>query len=80
MKLGLPPGELQTIELEHDKDVARRFIQVLTVWLKQEYKVEKYGFPTWRKIVEAVDSPAGGGNHALAKAIASKHPNGILCP
>ena len=78
MKLGLPPRELDTIEMEYERNVARRFTKVLHVWLKQRYNVDKYGLPTWRRIVEAVDSPAGGGNHALAKAIASRYPAGIV--
>ena len=44
------------------------------MWLRQSYNIEKYGPPTWRKLVEAVGSPTGGNNRALAKGIASRHP------
>jgi hypothetical protein len=50
---------------------------VLLLWLNQEYKVERFGPPTWRMLVEAVDKKTGGNNHELAKEIASNHPIGI---
>ena len=43
---------------------------VLLLWLLQKYKVEKFGPPTWRMLVEAVDKKTGGNNHELAKEIA----------
>ena len=50
--------------------------EVILLWLKKKYNVEKYGHPTWRMLVEAVDRKRGGNNHELAKKIASKHPSG----
>jgi len=38
--------------------------------------VKRYGKPTWRKLVEAVENKVGGNNCALAKEIAAKHPGG----
>ena len=32
------------------------------------------GKPTWRRLVEAVEDPVGGNNHALALKIAAEHP------
>ena len=49
---------------------------VLLLWLNQKYKVERFGPPTWRMLVEAVDKKTGGNNHELAKDIASNHPIG----
>ena len=49
---------------------------MLQVWLRHSYGVDKYGAPTWQRLVEAVDDEAGGNNHALAKKIASNHPAG----
>ena len=41
--------------------------------------MERFGPPTWRILVEAVDRKAGGNNHDLAKEIASDHPTaGIM--
>ena len=45
-------------------------------WLQGSYNVQKFGPPTWRMLVKAVDSPAGGNDHNLAKKIASNHPVG----
>jgi hypothetical protein len=37
------------------------------------YDIERHGPPSWRKLVEAVDNPAGGSDHALALKIAKEH-------
>ena len=50
---------------------------VLLLWLNQKYRVEKFGPPTWRMLVEAVDKKTGGNSHELAKEIASNHPIGM---
>lgn len=74
--LGLPLSELKIIQEE--SKTTRAFSRVIEAWLKQNYNTKKHGPPTWRKLVEAVDSPAGGNDHALAKAIASEHPGNLL--
>ena len=71
--LGLPPGELQTIKLANSQNVAQAFTDVLLTWLRQQYNVHKRGHPTWQRLVEAVDSPCGGSNPALAIRIAESH-------
>ena len=50
-------------------------------WLKRNYDVGKFGEPTWRRLVEAVSSPAGGANMALARDMARRHKAGgiTLC-
>ena len=37
-------------------------------------QVERFGRPTWRRVVEAVEDKVGGKNPALAENIAGKHP------
>ena len=37
-------------------------------------QVKKFGKPTWRKLVEAVEDKVGGDNPALAQTIAEEHP------
>ena len=37
-------------------------------------QVERFGKPTWRRLVEAVEDRVGGNNHALALKIAAEHP------
>ena len=50
---------------------------VLLLWLNRKYKIDRFGPPTWRMLVEAVDKKTGGNNHKLAKEIAHKHLAGI---
>ena len=65
---------METIQKAFQQDIAQAFTAVLTKWLRHSYNVKKYGPPTWRRLVEAVDSPAGGNDHALAKKIAEHYP------
>ena len=46
---------------------------VLLLWLRKQYNTKRFGPPTWRMLVEAVDKESGGNDHELAKKIASKH-------
>ena len=81
-----PLGEclrLQTPDLKAVREAYRNesmadqaLKDVLLLWLDQKYRVDKYGPPTWRMLVEAVDKRTGGNNHELAKEIASNHPKG----
>ena len=36
-------------------------------------QVKRFGKPTWRRLVEAVEDPVGGNDSALALKIAAKH-------
>ena len=57
-------------------DSERALEDVLLLWLDQKYDAEKYGRPTWRMLVTAVDKETGGNNHELAKKIADQYPAG----
>ena len=46
---------------------------VVTEWLKRNYKVERFGEPTWQWLVKAVGNQAGGADMALARKIARRH-------
>ena len=37
-------------------------------------QVKKFGKPTWKSLVKAVEDNVGGNNPALAQTIAKKHP------
>ena len=74
--LGLPPGELNSIRLSTSQDHELQLNDVLLLWLRQKYNIERFGSPTWRKLVETIDNPTGGNNHRLAKTVASRHPMG----
>ncbi len=78
IELGLPPGELQAIQQTNSQNVAQALTQVLLTWLRQEYSIERHGPPTWQRLVEAVGSPSGGSNYALAMDIASRHCTSML--
>ena len=74
IRLGLPPREMDAVQKAFRQDISQAFIEVLQIFLKHRYNIQEHGPPTWRKLVEAVDNPAGGNNHALAKKIAKVHP------
>ena len=61
---------------ESDRDAKRALNDVLLLWLKKKYNVERFGPPTWRMLVEAINKKTGGNNYELAKQIALNHPAG----
>ena len=69
----MPVQELNAIRLAFNHDVDQAFTEVLLVWLRHRYNIERYGPPTWKRLAEAIDSPSGGSHHALAKLIKSNH-------
>ena len=73
LALGLPPSLLSAIRSDHPDDVKACLREGLSNWLQRNYNTELHGFPSWRKLVEAVDHPAGGSNSALALKIAEEH-------
>ena len=72
--LGLRASELDKIYDNFPRDSDKALDKVIDTWLAQCYNVERFGLPSWRALVKAVDSPAGGNNHLLAKKIATDHP------
>lgn len=74
IELGLPLREMDAVQKAFRQDIPQAFTEVLRIFLKHRYNIDKYGPPTWRRLVEAVDNPAGGNSHALAKTIAENHP------
>ena len=70
--LGIRDGQLQAIKLQGNSplDCLR---EMLVTWLRRNYNVERFGKPTWVKVVEAVNDPTGGGNPPLAMEIAVRH-------
>ena len=77
--LRLQTADLRAIRdaFPSESDAEQALEDVLLLWLHQKYKVEKFGLPTWRMLVEAVDKTASEKSHDLAKEIASNHPAGI---
>jgi hypothetical protein len=71
--LGLPASTLDKIRNENPHDSEIALVQVTNTWLAQRFEA-----PSWRKLVCAVASPAGGNNYLLAKEIAVEHPGKLL--
>ena len=55
-------------------DAEQALSDTLELWLQKRYNVERFGPPTWRMLVEAVNRKTGGNNSELAKEIATNHP------
>ena len=74
--LRLRTSDLRSIQAAYpsESDAEQALSDTLELWLQQKYNAERFGPPTWRMLVEAVDRKAGGNNHELAKDIASDHP------
>ncbi len=70
--LRLKQDILDTIKQE-SADHTEALTKIITNWLRKNYNFEKFGEPTWNSLVEAVESPIGGGNTALAMKIAEDH-------
>ena len=73
LALGVSPTLLESIKKDHSSDTETCLHEGLLYWLWRSYSINKHGFPTWRKLVEAVDHPFGGGDPALALKIAKEH-------
>ncbi len=71
--LRLKPSKIRVIEEANRGNPSNCLMDVLTNWLDKNYNTVKFGEPSWRKIVEAVASPAAGDSNVLAESIASKH-------
>ena len=71
--LGLSYTELEAIQRACMFNIEDGLSMVVITWLRQKYNIIKFGPPTWRRIVEAIDNEAGGNNHLLAKQIAERH-------
>ena len=74
--LRLQVADLRSIKEKYpnESDDRQALSDILELWLQKNYNVIKFGPPTWRMLVEAVNRKAGGNNHDLAKEIASDHP------
>ena len=73
LALRLQTAILNRIDAENSGKPSDCLTSMATEWLKRNYKVEKFGEPTWQQLVEAVGNQAGGANMALAKKIARRH-------
>ena len=76
--LRLKSDVLENIDARCSGDPCACLSEIVTEWLKRNYNVEKFGEPTWKRLVEVVIHPAGGANSVLARDIARRHKTGGL--
>ena len=73
LTLGLSYKRMEMCNLEDSyKDKVTQMVEFLV-----DHKCEEaFGLPSWKKVVTAVAVDYGGGDNALAKELARKHPKG----
>ena len=77
--LRLRISNLDTIKEQSSGDDKQALTSVLLLWFNRKYNVKKFGEPTWRMLVEAIDRESGGNDSKLAKKIAYNHPANQIC-
>ena len=68
---GLAPSTIESIKENHPGDNAGALQDVINTWIRQDYNTERFGLPSWRKVVEAISNQ---GDNLQAKKIAKSHP------
>ena len=71
--LDLPPGELELIRQTNAHNPEQGLNDILLMWLRQKYSIERFDPPTWKRLLEAIEDQAGGKDPALAKYITELH-------
>ena len=67
-ELGVPAYELDTLRTEYGaNNLEQALNEVVLKWLRGR------SHRTWRALVKAVESPAGGNDHSLAMKIGCNH-------
>ena len=64
-ELGIKAGDLDGIHHDGSQNSQGKLNKVILLWLNQKYTVDRFGKPTWRRLVEAVNKV----NPAQAKKI-----------
>lgn len=65
VELGIKAVDLEGIKLDSSLNSEEKLRKVVLLWLREKYTVQKFGKPTWRRLVETVNKV----NPALAKKI-----------
>ena len=69
--LGVKHSKMKSIKEDHHAQTKSCLRETIATWLVKAYNVERFGEPTWKKLVSVVAT--AGSNPALAKRIASEH-------
>ena len=75
--LGIPYLVIEGCREEHTME--ERMRAMVEAWVNRRYDVEKFGQPSWRKLVEAVAHKSGGSHIRQAEMLARNHPTIIPC-
>ena len=78
--LGIDDDTLTAISNNNSASADKCLIDMVTCWLQHNYDTSHHGLPTWEKLVQVIDSPAGGNNTTLALTIAQQHNVSIQQP
>ena len=70
VQLHLKSGILNNFNKDEAAEATGKMVEA---YLAGNYNTEKFGPPTWKKIIEAVEKPAGGKNVAEAQKIAKTY-------
>ena len=70
--LGIPYHRLEACEAEDTLN--QRVTQMVTEWLGKRYDTDRFGLPSWRRLVEVIASRAGGSHNYLANQLVKTHP------
>ena len=68
--LGLSIGTIDTIKENFPNNAAGCWNEGLKQWIKQNYRTAKFGFPSWRTLLEAIARV----DKLLFKNLAEKYP------
>ena len=71
--LRLNPHILEVIKADNSGEPTACLTSVVTHWLERNYNVERFGEPTWQRLVKVVGDHTGGAHMALAMEIARRH-------
>lgn len=66
--LGISYGKLETLKSDDDK-----IRGVVIFWMNWKYDYETFGKPSWKSLVRAIGSQAGGNARRAAKKVAADH-------
>ena len=73
-ELGVPPHELQRLQMQYGFNVDQAFNDMVLLWLRGRAP------RTWQALVKAVANPLGGNDDEIAKKIAAHHKAGSKLP
>ena len=78
VSLRIKVGDLDAVQKDKPNP-EEGLMAVMKLFLRKVYNVKRFGEPTWRRLVQAVQDDSGGEDRALAERIAREH-SGLSFP